>query len=594
LIAFPKIPHRQLTREALAVLLLIADIFFLSIGVTAQTNYYVSTTGNNSNPGTLASPWQTLQHAASNVGTGDVVNVRGGTYNEKVEIFASGTQTEPITFQSYQNETAIIDGGGITSLEAIIGIWGANYITIDGFIIQNSIGLDAIGIVASGSVNGIKIINNEIRNIHFSANPNAAVTEFTSAQPIIVLDTDGSNAVNNIIIKNNEVHDCRTGYSEALTVGGNIDGFLIKENTVYNISNIGIDAVGHYGDAPANDQPRNGTITQNTVYNCISPYALAAGIYIDGGKDIVISRNEVYNCQWGIEVGCEIIGESTSRITVINNIIYENDDAALAIGGYDFLNNGSGRVTDCLFRNNTCYGNDKNAAGLGEETTDLAITYTENCTIQNNIFYVTNSIAQACYIDSGSINLTLDYNIYYETSGASNLGFDYAGNYYYGFSTYQSGASQDPNSLGSNPLFVDLGSDDFHLQSGSPATNLGDPSTALVSGETDFDGATRVVGGRIDAGAFESGSTIPNQEYLIESTSIELIHEPDSDVIYISGDFTNKTIQITNTSNAVVENFTGVSSPISYDLANLPLGKHFLVIRENGNTALVLVDLIKQ
>ena len=83
MIAFPKIPHRQLTREALAVLLLIADIFFLSIGVTAQTNYYVSTTGNNSNPGTLALPWQTLQYAANNVGTGEVVNVRGGTYNGK-------------------------------------------------------------------------------------------------------------------------------------------------------------------------------------------------------------------------------------------------------------------------------------------------------------------------------------------------------------------------------------------------------------------------------------------------------------------------------------------------------------------------------
>ncbi len=42
--------------------------------------YYVATTGNNSNNGSAAAPWLTLQYAVDNVAPGDTILVQSGTY----------------------------------------------------------------------------------------------------------------------------------------------------------------------------------------------------------------------------------------------------------------------------------------------------------------------------------------------------------------------------------------------------------------------------------------------------------------------------------------------------------------------------------
>jgi Protein of unknown function (DUF1565) len=82
-------------------------------GQTGAT-YYVATTGNNSNPGTISAPWLTIQHAANTVKAGATVYVFGGVYNESVNFSTSGTASEPITFASHPGETAVIDGTGVS------------------------------------------------------------------------------------------------------------------------------------------------------------------------------------------------------------------------------------------------------------------------------------------------------------------------------------------------------------------------------------------------------------------------------------------------------------------------------------------------
>ena len=67
----------------------LATLFLLLVcacGAFGQINssFYVSTTGNDSNPGTQAAPWRTVQHAADTVRAGSTVNVRGGVYEELV------------------------------------------------------------------------------------------------------------------------------------------------------------------------------------------------------------------------------------------------------------------------------------------------------------------------------------------------------------------------------------------------------------------------------------------------------------------------------------------------------------------------------
>lgn len=59
------------------------------------------------------------------------------------------------------------------------------------------------------------------------------------------------------------------------------------------------------------------------------------------------------------------------------------------------------------------------------------------------------------------------------------------------------------------PLFVDVTVDDYHLLSGSPCIDAGDPAYVPAPGETDLDGQPRVIGGRIDMGAFEHSLPVP-------------------------------------------------------------------------------------
>ncbi len=56
-----------------------------------SSTYFVATNGSDSNPGTIAAPFQTIQHAASIAGPGDTVDIRGGTYRESVKPARSGS-----------------------------------------------------------------------------------------------------------------------------------------------------------------------------------------------------------------------------------------------------------------------------------------------------------------------------------------------------------------------------------------------------------------------------------------------------------------------------------------------------------------------
>src|SRR6202044_406114 len=92
-------------------------LFACLSGAFAQANssFYVSTTGNDSNPGTQTAPWRTVQHAADTVSAGSTVSVRGGVYEELVTIKTSGNATDGyVTFRSYPGESAILDAEHIT------------------------------------------------------------------------------------------------------------------------------------------------------------------------------------------------------------------------------------------------------------------------------------------------------------------------------------------------------------------------------------------------------------------------------------------------------------------------------------------------
>lgn len=110
---------------------------------------YVSTSGSDSNDGrTEERPLRTLSEAASRVGPGDVVWVRGGVYSG-FSIAARGTSGDPIVFESYPGECAIVDGGRVT-------LSGAQHLVFRNFVLRDS------------GIHGIALVNaddNEISHI---------------------------------------------------------------------------------------------------------------------------------------------------------------------------------------------------------------------------------------------------------------------------------------------------------------------------------------------------------------------------------------------------------------------------------------------
>jgi hypothetical protein len=73
---------------------------------------YVATNGNDSNPGTLSQPLQTVQRAVDLAQAGTTIYLRGGTYapSTNVQLLKDGTASQPITLRTYNGERAILDG----------------------------------------------------------------------------------------------------------------------------------------------------------------------------------------------------------------------------------------------------------------------------------------------------------------------------------------------------------------------------------------------------------------------------------------------------------------------------------------------------
>ena len=70
---------------------------------TLLSTYYVSPSGSDSNNGSAASPWATLQQAANTVQAGDTVDVQAGSYAGFVlggTRPQNGTPGAPITFKA--------------------------------------------------------------------------------------------------------------------------------------------------------------------------------------------------------------------------------------------------------------------------------------------------------------------------------------------------------------------------------------------------------------------------------------------------------------------------------------------------------------
>ena len=392
------------------------------------TTYYLSNSGSDTNSGTsTGSPWKTVAKVVSfepSLVAGDcVLFQRGGVWYEQLTISnIHGNQSAPITFSNYGSGNLPVLDGGSSRLYGVVdgdasGQLASSYVTIDGFEVRNT---TSGGIIfAYLQQVGITIQNNNVHNNGYGAYPGACAGCF-------------------------QVDSGNYGYNEAISMvcysGGPVScGVKIINNTV--------SLEGGHNAIMVDSDTGNPLVQGNTVgpgcsHNCMD-FKRSIG---------VLYKQNTVNCSGTVTVNGQnypaCVGnafyteQDSSSFTESGT--YEQNVAYGAASGYScFEGIGVSGPMNLTFYNNSCYEGSTGADGV-----DFSSCTGGAFNFQNNIF------------DGGSINLsacngvTWDYNDKYTSTGGPSGAHD----------------------LSVNPLFVNPGAIDFHLQSTSPVLEAGNSS----------------------------------------------------------------------------------------------------------------------
>jgi parallel beta-helix repeat protein len=409
------------------------------------TTYYVATTGNDANPGTITRPWRTIQKAANTLQAGDAVYVRAGTYRERVLPQNSGGPGQYITYAAYPGETVTLDGSGIAVPEysGLFDLSGRSYIKVSGLRVVNS---NQFGILADGS-SYIMIEGNYTYN--------------TGTSGIAAWGSD------NVIIDGNKVElACYNGMQECISVA-DTDTFEVRNNEVLDCKKEGIDA--KYGSS-------NGKIYRNHVHHTDH-----VGIYIDAFDkhtyNIEVFQNVVHGIVYkdGFTIASEQ-GGLLENVKIYNNVAYDNQFYGIGISAC-CPGPSSHPMRNIQIVNNTFYNN-----GLGEYGGGIAVGDNpdiEGLVIRNNICSQNLSFQIAVDPNVPPENLTVDHNL-----------ID-------GYRGEQAEIYGDHPVIG-DPEFMNPAAAVFYLQSTSPAIDRG---SSIDAPADDFDGRPRPLDGNDDGTA---------------------------------------------------------------------------------------------
>ena len=77
----------------------------------SAADYFVSTEGSDTNPGSIDRPWATIAQGLKKLQPGDTLYLRGGRYHQAVKVRdLGGNQNAPITLAAYPGEKVVLDG----------------------------------------------------------------------------------------------------------------------------------------------------------------------------------------------------------------------------------------------------------------------------------------------------------------------------------------------------------------------------------------------------------------------------------------------------------------------------------------------------
>jgi hypothetical protein len=418
-------------------------------GGSPPCDWYVATNGLDTNPGTAGQPFRTIQKGADVATVGETVCVAAGLYEERPTIGTSGSNGSPITLQAQ---------GAATSRGFDIA---ADYIVLDGFTVGDASGT---GISIEGHYN--RVANNVVLD--------------SSSYGIVVVGTwaDVYTQATHNVVEYNRIERARTSGIQVFGTDNLIAGNEISHTLVSGDA----DGIRFFGS--------NNTLRGNHIHDIY--LSEAPGAHIDcfqtwgPATNITIEGNFCDNPDNSMQgTMIEQINEPVGQLTFRNNVFKMGADW-YGPGINVIAKSEQSIIQDVTVVSNTFV----RTSGAGQYS--VYLTRVTNGVIQNNIVY--DGVRPPFYLVS-TTNVTAGYNLVFRSQGGQPEGSPAANDIW----------QQDP-------LFVDAASDDFRLQSASPAIDAGVPLG--IDHAFDFNGVTRPQGEGWDMGAFEVDESTPPEDWI--------------------------------------------------------------------------------
>lgn len=425
-------------KRPFAALLLFAALMIFSADALAST-YYVSPTGSDSNAGSQAKPWASLQHAVDAVQPGDTIIVESGTY-AGCRIGNSGTAAAVCTLKADSGVHVVVNSAGSANKHN-------SNIEIENFdgTIQYWV-IDGIESTNSGRY-GIDIRDTDHVTVQNCYVHNSALTGIFLAFSYYPLIQNNESAFNG----EHGIYQSNSG-----------DNPTIRGNKLHNNASAGLHMNGDRNFTPGDGIISFALVEKNIIYE--NGTSGASGINCDGVSDSIIRNNLLYNNHAsGISLYATDGAEGSSRNKVFNNTI------VMAAGS------------------RWCINIPASDEGQPNPTGNQ---------IENNILYTPVANHGSVLIYQNSVpGFVSDYNAtigrFSTDSGDSVLSLQ----------AWQA-LGYDQHSIVAQPadLFINVGANDYHLKKDSTAVGGG---IALADVTDDLDGNPRPSGGHYSIGAYE-------------------------------------------------------------------------------------------
>lgn len=465
----------------------------LSTGTWAAT-YYVSTTGSDSNAGTLAAPWRNPSKCGTAMGTGDTCKIKFGTYTGRVEIRQSRS-----TFTNHSGAFACISS---TGKKAFLMFGNRSSVTISNLYIKSNPQTDANGKGYTVDLHGDQWWGNN--DPTHGNNKNAIRSCYVQGN---VQFLGSYNTVDSCTLNGGNGHATGIGWTF-----GSSHHNTASNNEIYAYTGRGIWAMSYTSDnLTYNNYVHDlklGALygidwdgAGHPVYRNVSQKdritnARAVGLGFENCIDCVGDRVAVDTANYGVE----FINYSTTegnfrKNTVSTNSVLKNSTVKnTRQAGVKLSASPGNKLYHNTISNNT-----------GEDTywgcvaiTAVSGKYSEATVVKNNI--LTSCEPRALWIDYVNANIpnqAYDYNVYYKATG-TNIVYVQGPASLYTLAQWVAATSppQDSHSIQGNPLLnADL----------TPTTSALSRDTGIgITGITiDFANATRPYNGIYDIGAYE-------------------------------------------------------------------------------------------